>query len=206
MCVLYADDTTLLCSSPDPVTLQQELDKKISNINKWFLDKKLSLNAKKLFGTNDVLSKFDGISLSPSFKYLGVTLDPNLTSYDHVTCVSSNVSERIGIICRVKYYLRSKALHMLDNALAMPHFDYCNTVWSNCSKIVNSQIVSSYFSHNPWQILAYTIRYRQLQYTKVLRTLRRLNHFNWNLKFTSLECKWNGKLNFEKYDRPSLSG
>ena len=69
MCVMYADDTTLLCSSSDPVTLQQELDKNMSSINKWFLDNKisLSLNAKKIklmvFGTNYVLSKFDGISL-----------------------------------------------------------------------------------------------------------------------------------------------
>ena len=67
-CIMYADDTTLLCSSSDPVTLQQELDKNMSNINRWFHDNKLSLNVKKtkltVFGTNYVLSKFDGISLS----------------------------------------------------------------------------------------------------------------------------------------------
>ena len=63
-----------------------------------------------VFGTYYVLRKFDGISLSYAnsvienvdpFKYLGVTLDPNLTWYDDVTSVSSNVSKRIGIIRRV---------------------------------------------------------------------------------------------------------
>ena len=54
-CVMYADDTTLVCSSSGLVTLQQELDKNISNINKWFHDNKFSLNVKKtkltVFGT-----------------------------------------------------------------------------------------------------------------------------------------------------------
>ena len=50
-------------------------------------------------------------------------------------------------------------------------------------------------------VIAYTIKYRQLQYTKLLHTSKELDRFNWNLKFTSVEWrffKWNRKLNCEK--------
>ena len=52
-----------------------------------------------------------------------------------------------------------------------------------------------YLSNAPLSL--HSIRYRQLQYTKLL------DCFKWNLKFTSLEWrsfKWNRKLNFEKYN------
>ena len=119
-CVMYADDTTLLCSSSDSVTLKLELDKNMSNSNKWFHDNKLSLDVKKtkfmVFGTNYVLSIFDGISLSHANsviekvdKYFVVTLDPNLTWYNHVTSVSSNVTpKRIGIIRRLNIIFHLK--------------------------------------------------------------------------------------------------
>ena len=46
-CVTYADDTTLLCSSSDPIILQQELNKNMYGIGKWFHENKLTLNVKK---------------------------------------------------------------------------------------------------------------------------------------------------------------
>ena len=39
----------------------------------------------------------------------------------------------IGIIQRIKYYLPSSTLNLLGNALVMPLFDYCSSVWSNCN-------------------------------------------------------------------------
>ena len=39
----------------------------------------------------------------------------------------------IGVISRVKYYLPSKTVNMLAQALVFPHFDYCSSVWSNIS-------------------------------------------------------------------------
>ena len=39
-------------------------------------------------------------------------------------------------------------------------------------------------------IKAYTVRYRRLQYAKLLRKSKRLDRFNWNFKFTSLEWEF----------------
>ena len=45
--------------------------------------------------------------------------------------MSCNVSKRIGVIRRVKYYLPGNTVNMLAKALVFPHFDYCSPVWSN---------------------------------------------------------------------------
>ena len=61
-----------------------------------------------------------------------------------------------------------------------------------------------YGNHNK----AYSITYRQLQYTKLLHKSKWLDRFNWNFKFTSLEwwsLKWNGELNFAMIDFPPLN-
>ena len=53
---MYAVYTTLLCSSDDPIVLQQELNINMYCIGKWFHENKLTLNVKKtkflIFVTN----------------------------------------------------------------------------------------------------------------------------------------------------------
>jgi hypothetical protein len=76
---------------------------------------------------NDIVDRVD------SFKYLGVTFDPQLSWSNHINQISSIVSKRIGVIRRVKYCLPNFTLKLLANALVMPHLDYCSPVWSNCN-------------------------------------------------------------------------
>ena len=56
-CIMYADDTTLLCSSSDPISLQSDLTSSLTSIANWFKVNKLTLNVKKaklmIFGTNN---------------------------------------------------------------------------------------------------------------------------------------------------------
>ena len=93
-----------------------------------------------LFGTRQTLNKFNNVTLIynnetiervDKFKYLGIVLDPHLSWNDHVHYLSNNVSKRIGVICRVKYYLPRTTVNILAKALVFPHFDYCSPVWSN---------------------------------------------------------------------------
>ena len=66
-CIMYADDTTLLVSASDPVSLQTALNAQLSNITDWFKTNKLTLNIKRtklmLFGTKFHLNTFYNISL-----------------------------------------------------------------------------------------------------------------------------------------------
>ena len=73
-----------------------------------------------VFGTKHILDKFDNVNVMyngdfienvESFKYLGVTFDPLLSWSEHVNHISSKISQRIGIIRRVKFYLPNDILH-----------------------------------------------------------------------------------------------
>ena len=102
-CIMYADDTTLLCSSSDPISLQSDLTSSLTSIANWFKVNKLTLNVKKtklmIFGTNNILKNIsltyakDFIDRVDSYKYLGVLFDPShvlrgvimSTVYPHVS-------------------------------------------------------------------------------------------------------------------------
>ena len=144
--IMYADDTTLMCSSNDASVLQSQLNDNLSKIASWFNENHLTLNIKKtkltVFGTRHILDKFDNVNVIyngdcienvESFKYLGVTFDPLLSWCEHVNHISSKISQRIGVIRRIKFYLPNDILNMLAKALVMPHFDYCSPVWTNCN-------------------------------------------------------------------------
>ena len=145
-CVMYADGITLLVSSSDPSILQNYLNLNLNKIANWFQSNNLTLNIKKtklmLFGTNQALNKFKDISPThdnllikkvEKFKYLGIFFDSLLSWNEHVKYLVCNISTRIWVICRVKYYLPIKTVNVLVQALIFPHFDYCSSVWSNFS-------------------------------------------------------------------------
>ena len=82
-----------------------------------------------IFGTKHTLRNFKNISLAydtdivervDNFKYLGVVFDPQLAWSNHIDQLTSNVSKRIGIIQRIKYYLPSSTLNRQINHQIKP--------------------------------------------------------------------------------------
>ena len=73
---MYADDTTLLCSSSDPISLQSDLTSSMTSIANWFKVNKLTLNVKKtklvIFGINNILRSLKTfLSLMPKISLRG---------------------------------------------------------------------------------------------------------------------------------------
>ena len=68
-----------------------------------------------------------------STKFLGVTIDSNLTWKEHIhnihTCTS--ISRNTGY--KLKEFLSEKPLLILYNSLILSHINYCNIVWGNCN-------------------------------------------------------------------------
>ena len=151
--VLYADDTALMYSSDDANDMSENLNNNLSNVGSWLRSNKLSLNVSKtkymICGTKKRIDQFSNVKLSidgddiecvSTFKYLGTWIDPLLKWDDHVLNTCKKISQRIGLVSRLRKCIPVKVTKLLANSLVMPYFDYCNLVWGNCSKELNTKL------------------------------------------------------------------
>ena len=68
-------------------------------------------------------------------KVIGVVVDENLQWREHVNGVFKKVSQTMALFRRIKHFLPKWSKIMFYNAYIMPHFDYCVTVWGDCSDL-----------------------------------------------------------------------
>ena len=140
---MYADDTTLTVSGSNATEVEQKLTKSMENVFSWVTKNRLVLNADKtnvmLIGPRSILNgvKDFSVTLNGSFlkrvkeaKCLGVIIDEELRWTEHVEKVVKTAQKNISVIKRAKSYVSARSLKLLYNAIVLPHFDYCSSVWS----------------------------------------------------------------------------
>ena len=148
--ILFADDTTVFCSHPNLSTLCKNVNKELKEVSNWFKANKLSLNAKKTnlmyLGTRKQTSDvtddvehaiyLDGCKLSrvTEAKFLGITIDENLTWKKHVDNFSKVCSRNIGVLSKVKSFLPANTMYTLYCSLVLPYLNYGLLLWGNSSK------------------------------------------------------------------------
>ena len=159
--ILYADDILYfhpVISSSCMISIQNDLNL----ISDWISSHFLSINTNKskymiitrkssqfVSSLPTVTLNSSPIQLVSSFKYLGVIISSNLSWSLHIQSVSSKVRKLTGMIYRNFYKHSSpQILFKLYNALILPHFNYCSSVWSPPDSSVNSSLLdsSNYFS------------------------------------------------------------
>ena len=64
-----------------------------------------------------------------SVRYLGLTINQDLSWKTHVSNVQKKAFAATGCIRTASQYLPVKIRKMLYNSLVLPHLDYCSTVW-----------------------------------------------------------------------------
>ena len=64
-------------------------------------------------------------------KFLGVTIDENLTWREHITMVETKVSKSIAVLYKTMQVLDCQALHILYQSLVEPHMSYCCEIWGS---------------------------------------------------------------------------
>ena len=154
---LYADDTSLvepLCTfETEVLNISQSVNNELVKITNWLALNKLSLNAKKtkmmLFhhskkNINNLNLKLyiNGIPIEKvkSFKFLGTTLDENMSWNVHAKIVRTKIATIAGTLYRLKRFLPKQALHTIYNALIQPHLNFGILLWGkNSSKIFKLQ-------------------------------------------------------------------
>ena len=147
---LYADDTTLSCSANwmDMDRLQISLNEAVSETVHWATANKLPLNEKKtkvltICGKrlsnripNVIIITVNGSQLENAqcAKLLGLEIDRELTFQSHVGKLCKKLSQRIGILKKIRHCLEIKHRVLFYNSNITPVMDYVSVIWSNCAK------------------------------------------------------------------------
>ena len=140
---MFADDTNITLSAKTLTELKQALIPELSKLSCWLKANKLSLNVAKtelmIIGSRqrlsvqneDVVIRIDDqiIKQVEHTKFVGVTIDAQLTLCKHVEEICKKVSSAIGALKRVLSFISKETAIQIYNALILPYFDYCSPVW-----------------------------------------------------------------------------
>ena len=138
---MFADDSSLIASHTNYRQLVHNVNLDLERIYEWTLCNRLSLNLdktvcmlftkRKVVETENFHVKIDNVNVPyvHIHKFLGVTLDNNMTFKKHVESVINKVSKSIGIFYKTKSYLSKNLLLTLYYSLIYPYFLYANAVW-----------------------------------------------------------------------------
>ena len=130
-----------------------------------------------------------------SFKYLGLTLTPDLSWQEHMDNMITKINQRHGVLRRIKQFLDLDTRCTLYTSLILPLFDYADTIWGDKNNVVlmnslqtlENKAAKIILDELPWY--SATEALRRLNWTK-LQT-RRHNH-----RCTSIYKCMNGSIDF----------
>ena len=132
----YADDTSITSGDSDVAMIENRINKDLSGLNDWLKANRLNLNTVKseymITGSAQRINKLKAVKIRvESKKILGVVIDQSLGWNDHIDSVCKKC---LGVLRIIRDVAPSDSLIKVFNATIQPHFDYCSSVWDNCSK------------------------------------------------------------------------
>ena len=115
--VHFADDTTVFASDSDIYNVHATVNRELVGVDNWLKANRLSLNSKTSYmiisnQKNAIeIRILDSILTKVStVKFLGVTLDKNLTFNDHVKDVTTKISKSVCVMRRLHCQLPARLL------------------------------------------------------------------------------------------------
>ena len=155
---LYADDSVLYHSGINVQETVSLLQTSLDEFGHWCRVNRLTVNTKKsklmVFGTRAKVKKakniqvfLNGIRLQkvPTFKYLGMVLDPTLNFNHHVSFVIRTVLHKMTLLAKVKKYLNNDVALQIYKSMILPYLDYADVIFagSNSGDLAKLQRLQS---------------------------------------------------------------
>lgn len=143
---LYADDTCLFYFGDDIQAVTKQAQTDLNTLNTWFLHNLLTINVSKtnymifkaknkiitnltpLYINNEPIHKVD------SEKYLGLTLDSNLTWKPHINKIRSKLSSLLGVLRNNIHCYPKSIRYLIYNSFIKSHLIYLIEVWGSAAK------------------------------------------------------------------------
>ena len=126
--VHFADDTTVFASDCDINNVHATVNRELVGVDNWLKASRLSLNISKtsyLLISNqknaiEIRIRDSILTKVSNVKFLGVTLDENLTFNDHVKNVTTKISKSVGVMRRLHCLLPADVIVKLHYSLVIP--------------------------------------------------------------------------------------
>jgi len=119
--ILFADDTSIIITSPNTCELQKAISTSIHQLTKWFQENSLSLNVSKTyflqFRNKNLNNLHTPVTLDSNFiisanhiKFLGLTINDSMTWKSHIDAILPKLSSACFAIRSVKPYVSQQSL------------------------------------------------------------------------------------------------
>ena len=152
--ITYADDTVIYVSEKSKRDIEVKLNEDFCALVAWLESMHLVCNMKKgkteamLFGTQkrikdqslSIQHRFNTLSYTSSYKYLGVKLDQTLALRDYVDSAYKKASGRLYLLKRVRHHLTIDASVKLYKCMILPVFTYCSILTSIFTRTFEEKI------------------------------------------------------------------
>ena len=147
----YADDNSMIYSSPDINAILTNLKHDCKNAIKWFSDNSMKANPDKfqfMVLSSDPLEQQrielenDVALLSESrVILLGIIIDDRLQFNDHISAMCCRAARQLNALARISKHLDSKSKHIIFNSfVASILTKYCPLVWHFCGQVNNDKL------------------------------------------------------------------
>ena len=145
----YADDSNISFVSKSIKMVITNLQDDLNSITNWCNVNKMVLNVKKCnfmilctpaksrtFDQSNLNLTIDGKLLNTvhTQSILGVTTDSSLSWRVQINNISKSVSQLVGLLWGVRYFLDNNGKKLFFNALILPKLTYCISLWGKGPK------------------------------------------------------------------------
>ena len=152
---MFADDTNITFAASTMADLENVINSELRNLNCWLLTNKLSLNIAKTefmvigsnqrvhaLSNNQINSEIDGKSIKRvnEAKSLGLLIDEHLSWTKHIDEKSKTISSAVGALKRIRPFISESSALQIHQALILPHFDYCSSVWDELNVTLSDKL------------------------------------------------------------------
>ena len=150
----FADDTNLLYTNKSLKKIGYKINSDLKGLTDWLNANQISLNISKtefiLFRRHnkiidyDLKIKLNGKRIFPSscVKYLGVTLDENLSWTNHLSALSTKLSRANSMLCKVRHFVDKQTLRSIYFSIFSSHLTYACQIWGQIGTPYISKIIS----------------------------------------------------------------
>uniref|UniRef100_A0A3P8TK54 Reverse transcriptase domain-containing protein n=1 Tax=Amphiprion percula TaxID=161767 RepID=A0A3P8TK54_AMPPE len=139
--IMYADDTVVYTHGDTVEEVAQKLTIEMRKVSNWLKNSCLTLNVEKtvsMFFTKSfklqncpkVMIEGQPIQNVEQYKYLGVSLDPNLNFKKHIKRLTNTLKFNLSTYRYIRNSLTTEASYVYLNAMILPHLRYYMTTWS----------------------------------------------------------------------------